>query len=961
MDSITTNLDDNIFSEVAGKIHQGEEMTIETPPDEEVCDTPCSSPTTNKTDKAPGLFSLAQVSLKINELWSTAREKLYGEDYWIPVDQYEVAFFPSELLPAHKFIYPPSSNDSRPDLTVVQGSLKNEPTKCLHHVVYAYSTDQGNQESLTIYRSYDVEDALDFCRRCEECRALFNLLDKKKDVRKAIRDITNKFQLHPLWRMVHIAIACARTDVFTDDGLNYLKSIGYSVDDLVNTVSSPEGQTPLMYAIQANQLSIVRFLLKIGVDPSARDMCGNNAFHYAALASVSMLEALWEVEAARPLVNLMNNDGYTPVLLTIRYANPRCLNSLLGFGAELNFRVQGAKNPLFEAVQSKSKSIEVIRALLEASPNLLNHIDEATGNTVIHNALYKTPLMGVLFLKHKEMNLNAKNKAGLTALHQYTTRGDIGMIVTLASYNCDLNVVNDSGNTALHLAVSKRFLHITRLLLCLGADPNISNEHGDTPRHLAALLNENQLVRSLVICGAKRCPPSKTGCVSGCVNEKSVQFLSARSSSKPNMSDSTRLTSPRSVSLIEEVENRSACQPKDKEYRFNRIQDAEHNAIYDEMMSKLTEMAERKERNSNIINVLTLDGGGIRGLVIIQILIAVEKIMGKEIIKYFDWVGGTSTGSLIAAGLSIGQTLPQLQMVYLRFKDLIFEGWSRPYNSVVLESFIQAEMGEKTLFSDVKWPRLLFTTTRADCFPVQLELMRNYRLPLSDEENNELGFNDPKDILLWKALRRSSAAPTYFSCVDNKYIDGGICANNPTLDLLTEIQLWNTVNKHMKLPNNVEIGCVLSIGTGVIPTLPMDPNNLDITANPYTAAVAIKNLGVILVDQVTATEGAPVNRASSWCITHRTPYFRLSAPLFKEIAMDTKDDLDLARMMWDCVEYNYMHEDYIKKLCALIKKIGESWTRRHLFRSPDSTHVDMETQTSAPSSPCSSPRSPQLS
>lgn len=70
----------------------------------------------------------------------------------------------------------------------------------------------------------------------------------------------------------------------------------------------------------------------------------------------------------------------------------------------------------------------VIRTLLEASPNLLTAIDEATGNTALHMALYKNPLMGVLFLKAKDMDLNVKNYAGQTALHLYTIRDDIGKI-----------------------------------------------------------------------------------------------------------------------------------------------------------------------------------------------------------------------------------------------------------------------------------------------------------------------------------------------------------------------------------------------------------------------------------------------------------------------------------------------------------------------------------------------------
>jgi hypothetical protein len=62
---------------------------------------------------------------------------------------------------------------------------------------------------------------------------------------------------------------------------------------------------------------------------------------------------------------------------------------------------------------------------------------------------------------------------------------------------------------------------------------------------------------------------------------------------------------------------------------------------------------------------------------------------------------------------------------------------------------------------------------------------------------------------------------------------------------------------------------------------------------------------------VTQTDGPPVNRALSWCSTLRAPYFRLSAPLFKDIAMDTKDDDTLARMMWECLGENFSWMNFL--------------------------------------------------
>lgn len=56
--------------------------------------------------------------------------------------------------------------------------------------------------------------------------------------------------------------------------------------------------------------------------------------------------------------------------------------------------------------------------------------------------------------------------------------------------------------------------------------------------------------------------------------------------------------------------------------------------------------------------LLCLDGGGIKGLVLIQMLIALEKAAGRPIIELFDWVSGTSTGGILALAIVHGEHCP---------------------------------------------------------------------------------------------------------------------------------------------------------------------------------------------------------------------------------------------------------------------------------------------------------------
>lgn len=98
----------------------------------------------------------------------------------------------------------------------------------------------------------------------------------------------------------------------------------------------------------------------------------------------------------------------------------------------------------------------------------------------------------------------------------------------------------------------------------------------------------------------------------------------------------------------------------------------------------------------------------------------------------------------------------------------------------------------------------------ADQFPPEMHVFRNY-------ESAESILGDPveeNDPYIWYVARSSGAAPTYFTSCD-KYLDGGLISNNPTLDTLTEISQLNAAYKASgQYHKQFEIEVVVSMGTG---------------------------------------------------------------------------------------------------------------------------------------------------
>ncbi|RLA09123.1 MAG: patatin [Gammaproteobacteria bacterium] len=228
------------------------------------------------------------------------------------------------------------------------------------------------------------------------------------------------------------------------------------------------------------------------------------------------------------------------------------------------------------------------------------------------------------------------------------------------------------------------------------------------------------------------------------------------------------------------------------------------------------------------LKILSIDGGGIRGIIPGQILVALENKIRKrpghesgKIGDYFDLFAGTSTGAILSAAYvcpGYNQTLKYSAQdavnFYLEDGDEIFDvGFWKAVGSVgglSDEKYPAAELERvlKDAFGDVKLSELAKPT----CI-VAYDVKK--RVPVIFTQHDAI--DKEKDFLVRDLLRGSTAAPTYFETAKiyslpparRKYvlIDGGMVANDPTLCAYSEAI-------EAKMAKGIKDMMILSLGTG---------------------------------------------------------------------------------------------------------------------------------------------------
>ncbi|MBW6465529.1 MAG: patatin-like phospholipase family protein [Brevefilum sp.] len=168
---------------------------------------------------------------------------------------------------------------------------------------------------------------------------------------------------------------------------------------------------------------------------------------------------------------------------------------------------------------------------------------------------------------------------------------------------------------------------------------------------------------------------------------------------------------------------------------------------------------------------IAIDGGGIRGLIVTQALTALESYLGLPLHQRARLLVGTSTGSIIAAGIAAGLTAQVLTERYLEMGQTIFPNtprkWLFPltrtrYPDAPLHDGLQAQFGDQRMgdFWETDPPTDLVITAY-------------------DLVENRTRFIKPwkPEYVDWpvvKAVQASCTVPTYFPIVENRYIDGGV-------------------------------------------------------------------------------------------------------------------------------------------------------------------------------------------
>lgn len=231
--------------------------------------------------------------------------------------------------------------------------------------------------------------------------------------------------------------------------------------------------------------------------------------------------------------------------------------------------------------------------------------------------------------------------------------------------------------------------------------------------------------------------------------------------------------------------------------------------------------------------ILTIDGGGIRGLLALGMLEQIENHLRQlkgdpelRLYQYFDYIAGTSTGAILATALSTGMSTAEIRPFYLECSKEIFKKAALKkrlyfkYQSEAITKILKATFGENTTLGSDKIKTMLMIVLRNASTGSPWLMSNNPKAMFNDRSLADCNL----DLPLWQVVRASTAAPTFFEpesitlgTTQFHFVDGGVTPyNNPSFQtfLMATIEPY-----HVQWETGEDKMLVVSVGTGNVPQI----------------------------------------------------------------------------------------------------------------------------------------------
>lgn len=263
--------------------------------------------------------------------------------------------------------------------------------------------------------------------------------------------------------------------------------------------------------------------------------------------------------------------------------------------------------------------------------------------------------------------------------------------------------------------------------------------------------------------------------------------------------------------------------------------------------------------------LLAIDGGGIRGVLALEVLQKIEDVLKSKsgradstLADYFDYIAGTSTGGIIAAGLSIGMSVKDILGFYqdaggqMFVKANLLRRLRYKFEDEPLAAQLKKVFEVGTTLGSEKLRTLLLLVMRNASTDSPWPISNNPYAKYNDRTHPDCNLNLP----LWQLIRASTAAPTFFppevivlsqGTADERefvFVDGGVTMyNNPAFQmfLMATLDCYWALKPPARWLSGANRMLIVSVGTGTSPAARqgLEPDEMNLLFNATTIPSAL--------------------------------------------------------------------------------------------------------------------------